>query len=157
VCKLTDWNPLPQPRHTSDCWARLRNSECPWDRQSVDRPFGFRFWRGYQTVRRGYRWFVKPPMSERATTTVLALLNESNSAINQIRIFRSTNPLNHNARCREQRMAPHWRAAPQAVRLNGSDSARVIKKYRAAIFNRVETRDTSFQVWPPLADVRAWN
>jgi DNA invertase Pin-like site-specific DNA recombinase len=44
--------------------------------------------RCYPTVRRGYRWIVEPPMRERGRVTVLALLNESNSSLKQIRVFR---------------------------------------------------------------------
>jgi len=44
--------------------------------------------RCYPTVRRGYRWIVAPPIKERGRVTVLALLNETNSSVRQIRVFR---------------------------------------------------------------------
>jgi DNA invertase Pin-like site-specific DNA recombinase len=44
--------------------------------------------RCYATVRRGIRWVIAPPKNERKRVTVLALLNETNCSIKQIRVFR---------------------------------------------------------------------
>ena len=44
--------------------------------------------RCYGTVRRGIRWVIAPPKNERKRVTVLALLNETNSSIKQILVFR---------------------------------------------------------------------
>jgi hypothetical protein len=44
--------------------------------------------RCYPTVKNGWRWIIEPPKNERKRITVLALLNETNSSIRKVRVFR---------------------------------------------------------------------
>jgi hypothetical protein len=51
------------------------------------------------------RWFVEAPKNERKRMTLLALMNESNTAISELRIFRRMSIPGPDIRVRE---GSHW-------------------------------------------------